>query len=51
MFSLLQKSSLTGVKVQTYISVYLLTVLVGECISDVMYWYELQVLGQNVTEF
>ena len=26
-------------KVQVYINVYLLIVLVEECISDVVYWY------------
>ena len=46
-----KKPSLIRVKVQVYISVYLLTVLVEECILGMMYWYGLQVLGQDVTEF
>ena len=34
-----------------YIWVYLLTVLVEECISDMAYWYGLQVLSQYLTQF
>ena len=38
-------------KVQVCIVVYLPTVLMEECILDVVYWFGLQLLGQDVTEF
>ena len=37
--------------VQVCIVVYLPTALMEVCILNVVYWFELQLLGQDVTEF
>ena len=39
-----------GLKVHVCFSVYLVTVLIEDCVSDVVHWFACQGLGQDMTE-